>query len=149
MAVGKVTVLDIALRKIGAGIIDLDSDSFKVALLGDAQAVAADFAGASTDARFADLTAEVAGAGYTAGGAALANVTWTRAGPVVTLSADPTTWSGLDATVKYAAIYKTAGNADLLAFFDIDNALPAGRVIAGSDFTINWTGGLFTLTRVD
>lgn len=149
MAVGKVTVLDIALRKIGAGIIDLDSDSFKVALLGDAQAIAADFAGASTDARFADLTAEIVGAGYTAGGAALSNVTWTRAGAVVTMAADPTTWNGLDATVKYAVIYKIGGNADLLAFFDIDNALPAGRVIAGSDFTINWTGGLFTLTRVD
>lgn len=149
MAVGKVTVLDIALRKIGAGTIDLDSDAFKVALLGADQPIAADFAGASGDARFADLTDEVTGAGYVAGGEALANVTWTRAGAIVTFGADPTTWTGLDATVKYAAIYKVAGNGDVLAFFDVDDTLPAGRVIAGSDFTINWTGGLFTLTRVD
>ncbi len=149
MAVGKVTVLDIALRKIGAGIIDLDSDAFKVALLEDGQAIAADFSGTSGDARFADLTAEVSGAGYTPGGADLANVTWTRAGGVVTLNADPTTWSGLDATVKYAAIYKAAGAGDILAFFDVDDANPAGRVVANSDFTINWTNGLFTLTRVD
>lgn len=149
MAVGKVTVLDIALRKIGAGIIDLDSDAFKVALLEDGQPIAADFSGTSGDARFADLTAEVVGSGYTAGGEALANVTWTRAGAVVSLNADPTSWSGLDATVKYAAIYKAAGNGDILAFFDVDDALPAGRVINSSDFTINWTGGLFSLTRVD
>lgn len=149
MAVGKVTVLNLALRKIGAGIIDLDSNAFKVALLGPAQPIDAAFAGASTDARFADLTDEVTGAGYAAGGDALSNVTWSQVDAVVTFGADPTIWTGLDATVKYAAIYKVGGNADLLAFFDIDDSLPAGRVISGSDFTINWTGGLFTLTRVD
>lgn len=147
MAVGKVTVLDRALTKIGGGVIDLDSNAFKVALVGPGQPIAADFAGASGDARFADLTDEVVGTGYTAGGAALANVVWNRAGAVVTFNADAVTWSALDATVKYAVIYKTAGNGDILAFFDIDDALPAGRVISGSDFTINWQAAIFTLTR--
>ena len=149
MAVGKVTVFDRALTKIGAGVIDLDSNTFKVALLGDGQAIAADFAGASTDARFADLTDEVTGTGYTAGGETLANVTWARAAEIVTFGADSSVWTALDATVKFAVIYKNGVNNDLLAFFDIDEALPAGRVVSGSDFTINWTGGIFTLTRVD
>lgn len=149
MAVGKVTVLDTALRKLGAGIIDLDSDTFKVALLGADQPVAADFSGVSGDARFADLTDEVIGAGYTAGGQSLSNASWEGSGPAVAFSADPVTWPGLDATVKYAVIYKTAGNRDILAFFDIDDALPGGRVVSSSDFTINWTGGLFSLTRQD
>lgn len=147
MAVGTITVFDRALTKIGGGVIDLDTNAFKVALLGDGQAMSAAFSGASADARFADLTDEVAGAGYTAGGVALANVTWARASSIVTFGADPAVWTGLDATVKWAVIYKNGGNNDLLAFFDIDDALPAGRVIATSDFTINWSGGIFTLTR--
>ena len=147
MAVGKVTVFDRALTKIGAGVIDLDTNAFKVALLGDGQAMSAAFAGTSTDARFSDLTDEISGTGYTAGGVALANVTWARASAIVTFGADPSVWTGLNATVKWAVIYKNGGNNDLLAFFDIDDALPAGRVISSSDFTINWSGGIFTLTR--
>lgn len=149
MAVGKATVLDIALRKIGAGIIDLDSHSFKVALLDSSQPITAAFTGTSTDARFADLTGEVVGAGYTAGGAALANVTWTQAAAVMTLGADATNWTALNVTTKYAVIYRNGGNGDILAFFDVDTSLPAGRVIAGSDFTINWSAGIFTLSRND
>ena len=53
-------------------------------LLGDGQAMSAAFAGTSTDARFSDLTDEVSGTGYTAGGVALANVTWARASAIVT-----------------------------------------------------------------
>lgn len=149
MAVGKFTVLNIALKKIGAGTIDLDSNAFKVALLGDGQPIAADFVGVSADARFSDLTDEVVGSGYTAGGVALSNVTWSQAGAVVTFGADPSSWNALTVTAKYAVVYRNGGNNDILGFFDIDSALPAGRVIGGSDFTINWTGGMFTLTRVD
>ena len=58
-------------------------------------------------------------------------------------------WSGLDVTAKYGVIYRNGGNNDILGFFDIDDALPAGRVIAGTDFIINWTAGIFALTRVD
>lgn len=48
MAAGIFTVLDIALRKIGAGVIDLDSDTFKVALLTSTQAITESFSGALT-----------------------------------------------------------------------------------------------------
>jgi hypothetical protein len=148
MAVGKFTVLDIAMRKIGAGQIDLDSDAFKVALTTGDQAITASFSGASNDALYSDLTSEASGAGYTAGGADLVAPSWTRAGSVVTMGADPTEWTALDTTFKYAVVYKT-GTGDILGFFDVDDANPAGRVVANSDFIINWTNGLFTLTRVD
>lgn len=149
MAVGKVTVLNAALKKIGGGVIDLDSNAFKVALLESGQSIDATFTGVSGDARFSDLTDEASGTGYTAGGEALANVTWNQIGAVVTFGADPSTWTALDVTAKYGMIYKNGGNNDLLAFFDVDDSLPAGRVISGTDFTINWTGGMFTLTRID
>lgn len=149
MAVGKVTVLNLSMKKIGAGTINLASHAFKVALCGSGQALTAAFTGASSDARYADLTNEVTGAGYTAGGVALANVTWNQVTSTITFGADPSTWTALTATAKYGVIYRNGGNNDILAFFDLDDSLPGGRVISGTDFTINWTGGLFTLTRVD
>lgn len=147
MAAGIVTVLDLALRKIGAGTIDLDTDAFKVALCTNAQALSATFSGTSTDARYADLTGEVVGTGYTAGGASLSNVTWNRAAGVVTFGADPTSWTTLTATAKYAVVYKTTGNKDILSIVDLETTDPAGRAVAGADLTINWTSGLFNLQR--
>lgn len=146
MAVGKFTVLDISMRKIGAAEIDLDSTTFKVALTASAQALAANFVGASGNALYGDLTAEVTGAGYTAGGADLENSTWTRSGAVVTMNADPTQWTSLNTTFKYAVVYETVSGA-ILGFFDVDDGDPVGRVVSNSDFIINWTSGLFTLTR--
>lgn len=147
MAAGIVTVLDRALTKIGAGTIDLDTDSFKVALCTKVQALDATFAGASGDARYSDLTAEVVGTGYIAGGAALANDAWTRAGGIVSFTADPTSWTALTATMKYAVIYKVGGNGDILAIVDLETTDADGRVASNTDFIINWTSGLFTLAR--
>lgn len=144
MAIGRFTVFDRALTKLGDATINLDDDAFKVALLGPDQPIAADFAGEV----YGDLTDEVAGGGYTAGGAALAGVTWTRADAVVTFSADPTTWTGLDVTAKYAVVYRDEATKDLLGFFDIDDALPAGRVFSSVDTVLSWPAGAFTLTRV-
>lgn len=149
MPVGKFTVLDIAMRKIGGGVIDLDTDSFNVVLTTSAQAITAAFTGTSTDARYSDLTAEATGTGYTAGGAALVSPTWTQAPGVTTFNADPTSWTALDTTFKYGLIVKDGGNDDIVGFFDVDDASPTGRTIASADFVINWTGGVFTLTRVD
>lgn len=146
MAAGKVTVLDIAEERFGLAGWNLRTDSFKVALTTSAQAIAADFAGASGNATYADLTAEVVGTGYTATGKALGNPTWTRVDSVTSFSADAVTWAGLDATFKYGVIYRVA-DGRILAFFDMDTASPTGRTVAAADFTINWTGKLFDLAR--
>lgn len=148
MAAGQVIVLDRALRKLADGTFDLDSQSFKVALLGDDQALAASFAGGSGNALYSDLTDEVVGSGYTAGGASLVSPAWTRLGAVVSFTADPTVWTSLTAQMKYAAIYLDGGAGDILCYFDLETTDPSGRTSSGGDFTINWTGSVFTLTRV-
>lgn len=154
MAAGPVTVLDVALRKLGAGVIDLDTDAFVVVLTTSAQALAAAFTGGSGEALYSDLTAEVIGDGYATGGTPLANPLWTRSGAVVTFSADSTEWDGLTATMKYAVVCKTntaspPAPTDILAIVDLEQDDPDGRISGGGAFIINWTGGLFTLTRVD
>lgn len=152
MPAGPVTVLNVAMEKIGAADIDLAADSFRVVLCGAAQVLNAGFTGTSGEALYSDLTDEVSGTGYTPGGEVLASPAWTRAGAVVTFSADATSWDALSATVKYAAVVKSDGASpetltDILAIVDVETDDPAGRVSAGGDFIINWTGGLFTLTR--
>lgn len=147
MAAGKVTVLNVALDKLGRKVFDLDADAFNVVLTTNAQALSAAFTGTSGQARYSDLTAEVVGAGYTAGGAPLGDATWTRSGAVLTFAADPTAWSALTATMKYAVICLASGTKDILAIVDLETTDAAGRTSAGGDFIINWTGGLFTLTR--
>lgn len=147
MAAGIVTVLNVALDKLGRKVFDLDADSFNVVLTTNAQALSASFTGASGQARYADLTAEVVGTGYTAGGEPLGDATWTRSGAVLTFAAPATTWDALTATMKYAVICLATGTKDILAIVDLETTDAAGRTSAGGDFIINWTGGLFTLTR--
>lgn len=147
MAAGNVTVLNVALEKLGEGVFNLDADDFNVVLTTQAQALSAAFTGTSGQALYADLTAEVVGAGYTAGGEPLAATSWTRSGAILTFAADPTTWEALTATMKYAVICLATGSKDILAIVDLETADSAGRTSSGGDFIINWTGGLFTLTR--
>lgn len=148
MAAGNFTILNIAKPKIGNGLIDLDTHTFKIALCENGQALAANFIGASTDGRYADLTDEVPnGTGYTTGGETLANVTWAGGTGTVTFDADPTTWVAATFTAKYAVIYDdTAANKDILGFVDLETTDPAGRSSAGGDFTLQWPTGIFTAT---
>ncbi len=147
MAAGPFTVFNKAKEKIGDGTIDLDGHTFKIAICGSAQSIAAGFTGTSTDARYADLTAEVAnGAGYTTGGATLASVTWAESGGTVTFDCADPQWSGLTKSgMKYAVIYSdTATNKDLLAFCELDTVTTVA-VTAGT-LTINiHANGVFTL----
>lgn len=63
-----------AKKKLLTAGFNLSSDALKAALCTSAQALSAGFLGSSADARFADLTGEISGAGYTAGGLALSGV---------------------------------------------------------------------------
>ena len=113
MAAGKVTVLNVALDKLGRKVFDLDADSFNVVLTTNAQALSAAFTGTSGQARYSDLTAEVVGAGYTAGGNPLGDATWTRSGAVLTFAADPTAWSALTAKTLGRVSSRIAANCRL------------------------------------
>lgn len=147
MAAGQVIVPNIALEKLGDGTFDLDTQAFNVVLCGDGQALAPTFAGTSGNALYSDLTDEVVGSGYTTGGEALAVTGWTRSGAIISFTADPTTWEALTASMKWAVIVLDGGAGDILAYFDLETTDPTGRTSAGGDFTINWTGSVFTLTR--
>ena len=151
MAAGAVTVLDLAMEKLGQGLFDLATDSFHVALCTMDQALASDFTGASGNAQYSDLTAEVSdsGTGYTIGGEELTNVSWDLTTGLVSFTADPSTWNSVTLTAKYAVIYlSTSGtDEDILAIVDLETGDPSGRTSTGGDFTINWAAALFTLSR--
>lgn len=145
MAAGNWIVFNIAKKKLADGTFDLDSQTFKMALTTSAQALDATFAGTSTDCRYADLTAEVAsGGGYTTGGKTL-TATWTRATGTITFNVDSQAWTSSTITAKYAVIYLTTGNADLLCVVDLDTGGGSVSTTAGTlTITIN-ASGVFTL----
>jgi len=145
MAAGNWIVFNIAKKKLADGTFDLDSQTFKMALTTSVQALDATFAGTSTDCRYADLTAEVAsGGGYTTGGKTL-TATWTRATGTITFDVDDQAWTSSTITAKYAVIYLTTGNADLLCVVDLDTGGGSVSTTAGTlTITIN-ASGVFTL----
>lgn len=150
MAAGNVTVLDIALEKIARADFNFDTDVYSLVLVTKDQPLTAAFAGASGQALYSDLTNEVVGAGYTAGGAAMTDVSVSRTGSVVNISSPPITWPSASVTAKYGVICLdngTGGPFDILAFFDLETTDPDGRSSNGGDLTINFASGLFTLTR--
>lgn len=142
MPIGTITVFRRAKTKLGAGVINLATHAFKAVLLGTAQAITDDFAGASTDCRYADLTAEMTtGGNYTLGGLALAAITWARQGATVVFDASDSLWADLNkAGIKYLALYDdTAANKDLLLFFDFDTTSGATTFTSpGTDLRIVW-----------
>src|SRR6476661_186986 len=88
---------------LASGNIDLDSDTFYVMLITSSATPSA-----AWDRRN-DVTNEVTGTGYTAGGQALTTLTVTASGTQGKWTADPTTWSSATITARYAVIYKHRG----------------------------------------
>jgi len=144
MAAGAWTVFNIAKTKLANGLFDLDSNTFKMAICTNVQALAATFAGTSTDCRYADLTAEVVGSGYTAGGKTL-SATWVRSTGTVTFDVDDQAWTSSTLTdCKYAVIYADNTNDDLLCFCELDTVTNLSTVAGTLTVTIN-ASGVFTL----
>lgn len=134
MAVGAWTWFDRAKLKVGNGTVQLSADTVKMVLLTSAQALTAAFVGASTDCRYADLTAELTtAAGYTLGGVALTSQSLARISATVVGFSGVASWTptGGGLTFKYAALRDfTAANGDLIGFVDLDTT--GGSVIATS-----------------
>lgn len=149
MAAGPWTVFNIAMEKIGDGTFDLDSNTFKMALTTDAQALLAAFAGGSGNCQYSDLTNEVPnGSGYTTGGNTIAQ-TWTRSGAVMTFDCDDQSWPASTITgAKYAVIFAdNAGNDDLLCFCELDTIGTVSTINEPLDVAID-PSGAFTVTQV-
>jgi hypothetical protein len=105
-----------AKRDLANGTIDLDTDTLKLMLLTSSYTPSA-----AHDKRD-DLTNEVTGTGYTAGGATLANKTVTVVGTTGVFDADDVTWPASTITARYGVVYKSRGGAasadELLFLFD-------------------------------
>lgn len=126
--------------KLLDGTFDIDSDSWKCALLLSTSNIGA------SSTTYAGLTNEVANAsGYTTGGIA---ITLTLAGTTtvtVDISTDPVwTASGGSITARFAAIYEVSGN--VLVYTTLDSTPADVTATDGNTFTVAANAsGVFTL----
>ena len=95
-----------------------------------------------------DITGEISGTGYTAGGETLTNktITYDSETNQTVLDADDVTWSNATLTARYAVIYKDTGvptTSLLLGYIDFGTDVSS----TNGNFTIQWdTNGIFTIT---
>jgi hypothetical protein len=114
------------------GAIDFDTDTFKVMLVTSTYTPNKD-----THDKRDDVTNEVSGTGYTAGGVASAcTVTKDTANDKVTLSFAAVSWATATITARGAVYYKSRGGAS-----------SADELVAYVDFTgdVSSTGATFSL----
>lgn len=121
-------------KNIMNGGIDLDTDTIKVALVTSTYTPNAD-----THEDFADITNEVSGTGYTAGGATLASaaVTADTTDDEGVFDAADVTWSTSTITARGAIIYKDTGTAStslLIAYIDFGS----DQISSAGNFIIQW-----------
>lgn len=122
-------------KNIMNGTIDLDTDTIKVMLVTSAYTPDQD----AHDFRD-DVTNEVSGTGYSAGGAALANkaVTADNTDNEGVFDADDLTWSTSTITARGAVLYKSRGGAssadELICYLDFG----ADKSSSGGNFTLQW-----------
>ena len=106
-------------RDIANGSINLATDAVKIMLVGSAYTPNID-----THAKRSDVTNEVSGTGYTAGGIALVNktVTMNTTSDKGVFDADDITLSNATITARGAVLYKARGGAssadELIAYLD-------------------------------
>lgn len=106
-------------RDIANGSINLATDAVKIMLVGSTYTPNID-----THAKRSDVTNEVSGAGYTAGGVALVNkaVTMNTTSDKGVFDADDITLSNATITARGAVLYKARGGAssadELIAYLD-------------------------------
>lgn len=121
-----------ALEQWAKGTIDFDTDTFKVMLTTSSYSENKD----THDYRD-DVTNEVTGTGYTAGGNTVTvTVTLDTANDRVDISLGGTTWTTSTITARKAVYYKSRGGAS-----------SADEVVAVNDFgsDVITSGGTFTL----
>lgn len=126
-------IFNSALDDAARGAVDWDSDSFKCMLVSSAYTPNKD-----THLKRSDVTNEVSGTGYTAGGAAATvGVTKDTADDRIDISLGAVSWSSSTITARGAVYYKSRGGA-----------ASADELVAYIDFTsdVISTAGTFSLT---
>ncbi len=131
-------------RDIMNGSIDIDTDTINVMLVTSTYTVDID-----AHTKRSDITNEVVGAGYTAGGVALAGKTATvdNTGDKGVFAASNTSWAAATITARAAVLYKSRGGAasadELIGYVDFNGNITS---TAGT-FLITWNAsGILTLT---
>ena len=134
---------------LGDGTIDMDGDSFKMALFLSTSNIAT----TSVDGYAAATNEHANGNGYTTGGEAVASPTWVESTGTVTFDCADQAWtaSGGSIIARYAAIYDdtvTTPVADPIVCHSLLDSAPAD-VTATDTNTLTIAiaaGGVFTLT---
>ena len=123
--------------------VDFLSDTIKVALTTSSYTPAQD-----THEVFSDVTNEITGTGYTAGGVTLANKTlaYDTGTNVIKFDADDAQWTSASFTARNAVVYKSTGTGStspLLSYVDFG----ADQTVSSATFTIQWNAaGILTVT---
>jgi len=122
-------------KKIQDGSIDLDTDTIKVALVTSSYTPDQD-----SHEFFDDVTNEVSGTGYTAGGATLASasVTQNNTDNRGVFDATDVEWTSSSITARGAVIYKSTGTAStspLVGYVDFG----ADKTSSNGTFKIEWS----------
>ena len=127
--------------KLWNGSIDLDTDTIKVALVTSSYTPNYD-----THDFFDDITNEVSGTGYTAGGATLTSTTVTQdnTNDRAVFDAADVSWSTSTITnARYAIMYKSTGTASASPLICLIDLL-ANQSTVGDTFKIEWDpAGIF------
>ncbi len=131
-------------RDIGNGSIDLDTDSIKVMLVTSSYTADID-----AHTKRSDVTNEVSGTGYSAGGSALTTKTMTanNTSDQGVFDADDVSWTTATITARGAVLYKSRGGAssadELIAYVDFGS----NQTSTAGTFTITWSAtGIITLS---
>jgi hypothetical protein len=117
------------------GSIDLDTDTVKVMLVTSTYSPNID-----SHTKRSDITNEVSGTGYTAGGATLASPTVTvdNTDDEGVFDAADTSWSSSTITARGAVLYKSRGGAssadELICYVDFGSDITS----TASTFQITW-----------
>lgn len=144
MAAGTWTLPSGARKMLLDGTFDLDSDTFKVALVTSSSNI-----GASTTT-WAGVTGEVAnGNGYTTGGVSVTlNLTGTTSVAVAFATNPVWTASGSGITARTAVLYETSGNVLSYVTLDTTGGGQDVSVSSGNTLTVDSDGSpspVFTL----
>lgn len=124
----------------GKKLIDLSTDSLKIALLDNSYVFDPDH-----DV-FSDVSSHelAAGSGYSSGGKDLADVTLTQddSGNAAVLDATDVAWTGFSGTTRFAVIYDTTVSNTIIAIIDFGS----DKTVSADTFTIQWsTAGILKI----
>lgn len=115
---------------------DIPDDTFKLMLCDDTYTSDIDAHDYKND-----ITGELSGGGYTAGGVALGSLTWTQTGAsnLWTLDAADSNWNPLSATnLRYAVGYCSTPATDATRPVLFLVTLDANQTFTGANFTLSW-----------